>query len=149
MAVSGEPANPSAVAPRDGDGRWQFLRFVAVSAVAAGLNFGSRILFDLFTTYIVAISLAFCVGLSSAFVLNRLFVFAGSTNPLHRQATYFVVVNLFGLVQTLAISLLLARWLLPQIGITVYVEEIAHAVGIGVPILTSFLGHKYLSFKVD
>ena len=126
----------------------QFVRFILVSAVAAALNFGSRILFSLFTPYVIAITLAFCVGLVSAFVLNRQFVFVDSTNPLRAQAGYFVLVNLFGLAQTLLISLLLANWLLPAIGVLQHVQMLAHAVGIAVPVLTSFLGHKYFSFKV-
>jgi putative flippase GtrA len=59
----------------------------------------------------------------------------------------FAAVNLAALLQTLVVTLLLARWLLPAAGLRSHVEEIAHIVGVGVPIVTSFFGHKYLSFR--
>lgn len=124
----------------------QFILFVLVSGLAAAMNFGSRILFSRFMPYTPAIVLAFCVGLVTAFVLGRLFVFRNAANPLHQQVLYFVLVNLFGLAQTLLISLLLAHWLLPALGLTAHIEEIAHAVGITVPMVSSYFGHKYLSF---
>lgn len=124
----------------------QFVLFVFVSGVAAAMNFGSRIAFSRFMPYTPAIVLAFCVGLSAAFVLGRLFVFRNAAKPLHQQMLYFVLVNLFGLAQTVLISLLLARWLLPALGMTAHIEELAHAVGIAVPIISSYFGHKYLSF---
>lgn len=125
----------------------QFARFVLASGVAAAANFGSRMLFSLALPYPLAIALAFCVGLVVAFALNRSFVFPVSANSLRRQMTLFVLVNLFGLVQTLVVSLVLARWMLPWLGVTAYVEEIAHAVGIAVPTVSSYLGHKYFSFR--
>jgi putative flippase GtrA len=125
----------------------QFVKFVAVSGVAAMTNFGSRMLFSLALPYAAAIVLAYCAGMAVAFLLNRAFVFSDSANSLRRQMFFFVVVNLFGLAQTLIVSLVLAHWVLPWLGITVYVQEIAHAVGIAVPTISSYLGHKYLSFR--
>ena len=43
--------------------------------------------------------------------------------------------------------MLLADWLLPALGVRQYVHEVAHAVGVAVPVFTSYLGHKHLSFK--
>ena len=51
------------------------------------------------------------------------------------------------MLQTWAISVLLADWLLPALGVRQYVHEVAHAVGVAVPVFTSYLGHKHLSFK--
>lgn len=126
----------------------RFVKFVLVSGVAAIANIGSRILFNFWVSYVPAILLAFCVGLCTAFVLNRMFVFRETTNPLHHQAFWFVVVNLAAVLQTLAVSLLLARWLLPLGGFTRHVDTIAHAIGVAAPVVTSFLGHKYLSFRI-
>ncbi|MDC8011098.1 GtrA family protein [Tahibacter soli] len=125
----------------------QFFKFVAVSGVAAATNFFSRMLFSLVAPYPVAIVLAYCLGMTVAFSLNRWLVFSESTNSLRKQMVFFVLVNLFGLAQTLVVSLVLAHWLLPWLGVTTYVEEIAHAVGIAVPTVSSYLGHKYLSFR--
>ena len=125
----------------------RFLKFLVVSGVAAAANIGSRIVFNVWMGYVQAILLAFCVGLTTAFVLNRIFVFKETVNPLHHQAFWFTVVNLAAVVQTLAVSLLLARWLFPSIGLDWHDETVAHAFGVAVPVLTSFVGHKHLSFR--
>jgi putative flippase GtrA len=36
---------------------------------------------------------------------------------------------------------------LPILGVTAFVPEIAHAVGVAVPVFTSYVGHKRWSFK--
>lgn len=125
----------------------EFLRFVAVGGLAAVANIGSRMLFGLWLGYLPSIVLAFLVGLSTAFLLNRSWVFANSGKHWANEATWFTAVNLFGLVQTVCISLVLARYLLPALGQQVAVDTTAHAIGVVVPIATSYLGHKYLSFR--
>ena len=122
-------------------------RFLLASGIAACANFGARILFNLWTDYVTAVVLAFFVGLTTAFLLNRRFVFHGSTNPLHRQASWFVAVNLFALAQTLFVTLLLAEFLLPHFGLSWHDKEIAHAAGIAAPLFSSYFGHKHLTFR--
>jgi putative flippase GtrA len=56
-------------------------------------------------------------------------------------------VNLVAVAQTWLISLGLAHYVFPAIGITLFANEMAHAVGIVVPVFTSYLGHKRWSFK--
>jgi putative flippase GtrA len=123
------------------------LRFLLAGGVAATLNFGSRIVLSLLLPYPVAVTLAYFFGMATAFVLNRRFVFTGSTNPLHHQALWFVTVNLVALVQTVVVSVLLADFILPRAGLTWHADEIAHAVGIVTPILTSYLGHRRFTFR--
>jgi len=83
----------------------------------------------------------------TAFTLARLFVFKESSQSVHRSAFYFVLVNVVAIAQTWLISLALAYYALPYIGVQHYVPEIAHAIGLAVPIFTSYIGHKRLSFK--
>lgn len=125
----------------------RLVRFILASGLAALINFASRIAFSLVVPYPAAIVLAFCAGLSSAFVLNRLFVFGQPGIPLRQQMFWFTAVNLFALAQTLAVSLLLQRLVFPAAGFAWHSEEIAHAVGILVPIVSSYFGHKKLSFR--
>jgi putative flippase GtrA len=125
----------------------QLFAFIVTSGIAALANFGSRAAFSLFAPYALAIVAAFVVGLSTAFVLNRRYVFVDGSGSVAQQFMRFTAVNLFGLVQTLAISLLLVEVALPAIGWTWYPHEIAHAIGIATPIITSFFGHKYFSFR--
>ena len=58
-----------------------------------------------------------------------------------------MLVNLVAILQTWGISLLLAYHVLPAMGIRMYAPEIAHAIGIVVPVFTSYLGHKYWTFR--
>ena len=54
---------------------------------------------------------------------------------------------MLAVLQTLVVSLVLARWLLPALGVTQHAEAIAHAVGVAVPVVTSYFGHKLATFK--
>jgi len=125
----------------------QFVFFLVSGGLAAALNWGSRFLFSEFVRFEVAVVLAFLVGLLSGFVLMRMFVFNGAGKPIAPQIGKYVAVNLFALVQTLVISLVLARWLLPSLGIVQYSEALAHLVGVLVPVVTSYFGHKLLTFR--
>lgn len=125
-----------------------FFRFLVVGGVAALVNFSSRILLSNLMDYALAIVLAYLLGMVTAFTLNRAFVFeAADTGVVHQQFLWFTLVNVAAVAQTLAISLLLARVLLPTAGVTVHAETIAHAVGVIFPVFTSYLGHKRLSFR--
>lgn len=127
----------------------RFLLFLIAGGTAALANFLARIAFSAVLSYVPAIVLAFCVGLLTAFVLNRAFVFRDAQTHMRHQVLWFVVINLLALGQTIVISLLLARWLLPWLGVQWHVETIAHAVGVVVPVVTSYIGHKRLTFRAS
>ncbi|HEU4923703.1 MAG TPA: GtrA family protein [Burkholderiales bacterium] len=125
----------------------QFVLFLIAGGVAALANYCSRFAFSLWFDYATAIVLAYCVGMAVAFVLMRQIVFSGTGKALWPQIWKFVLVNLLAVAQTLVVSLVLAWWLLPAIGVREHVEALAHAVGVMVPIFTSFLGHRMATFK--
>jgi putative flippase GtrA len=125
----------------------QFLGFLLTGGVAAAVNFGSRILFNHWFNFSVAIVLAYLMGMLTAFILARVFVFKRSQQSLQRSIFFFVLVNVVAVAQTWAISMLLAHHLLPWLGVKRYVHELAHAVGVVVPVFSSYLGHKKFSFK--
>jgi len=125
----------------------QFILFLAAGGMAAAVNFGSRIALGHWLNYVPSIIIAYLLGMATAFTLNKLFVFSDATGRLHHQAMWFVLVNLAAVVQTLLISLLLARWLLPALGVDFHNETIAHGIGVAVPVVTSYIGHKKLSFR--
>jgi hypothetical protein len=56
-------------------------------------------------------------------------------------------VNLFALLQTLLASVALARWVLPSLGVVSRAEALAHLVGVLVPTVTSYFGHRMITFK--
>lgn len=125
----------------------QFIRFLVAGGIAAGANFGSRFVFSIFFAYGVAVFFAYLVGMLVAFLLMRGHVFNASQGALTLQLIKFVGVNLVAVLQTLAISLMLARWLLPSVGIENKAEALGHLVGVLVPVVTSYLGHKFLTFR--
>ena len=125
----------------------QFSTFLLTSSVAAILNFTSRIVYNHWVNYSTAILLAYISGMTAAFILAKLFVFTESQQSMYLSATIFTFVNLIAALQTWGISLWMALYILPWLGITHFVLEIAHAAGILAPIFTSYLGHKYGSFR--
>ena len=125
----------------------QFLRFLVASGFAAIVNVGSRIALSHWLPYVPAIVLAFCLGLITAFTLNKIFVFSASRHRLHHQFLWFLAINLAAVAQTVVVSLVIARWLLPALHIDFHNDTIAHAIGVMVPAVTSYIGHKRLSFR--
>ena len=125
----------------------QFLVFLLTGGTAAAVNFGSRIVFSLWLNFSTAVILAYITGMVTAFVLAKLFVFKDSQQSIHRSAVFFMLVNLVAVFQTWVISIGLAYYALPSLGVTSFVQEIAHAVGVAVPVFTSYIGHRRWSFR--
>ena len=120
--------------------------FVLIGGLAAALNIGVRILVDQYVSYDVAIVIAFFVGLTFAFSLNRTYVFRPGRGSISKQYSRFLLINLLGLAQVWVISVAFARWLFPAAGFDWHVETIAHAIGVFSPVATSFFLHKHFSF---
>lgn len=125
----------------------QFFLFLLTGGTAAAINFGSRIIYNTWLNFSASVILAYATGMVTAFVLAKLFVFKTSQKPLHHSALFFVLVNAVAILQTWAISIGLAYYLLPSLGVVTFTREIAHAVGVVVPVFTSYIGHKYWSFS--
>lgn len=125
----------------------QFLRFLAAGGLAAAANILSRIGFSHWFALPVAVVLAYLVGMATAFVLMRNYVFPSGRSGLRRQITIFALVNIAAVFQTLVVTLLLADVILPWVGVRGQVDLMAHLAGVCVPIVTSFVGHKRWSFR--
>ena len=125
----------------------QFILFLVTGGTAALVNFGSRIIYNQWVSFSVAIVLAYLTGMLTAFVLARWLVFKRSEQSVARSALMFCAVNVVAIVQTWLISMGLALYVLPDSGVTLFAAEIAHAVGVVVPVFTSYLGHKHFSFR--
>lgn len=124
----------------------EFFGFVAIGGFATGVNFVARIVIDIWTSFEVAIVLAYLVGMAVAFLLYRTYVFQASDGSLRRQSGRFVLVSLGAFVQVFLISVGLERFLLPAIGFTWHADAIAHGVALASLVVTSYLGHKRYSF---
>ena len=125
----------------------EFAGFLVAGGLAALANVGSRMLLSQFASYPVAIVLAYLVGMITAFLLMRGQVFGTRGKRLSSEITAFVVVNVLAVLQTLVVSLAIAYYVLPWIGIQQHAEVIAHLVGVAVPVITSYYGHKYWTFR--
>ncbi|CAB3666394.1 membrane protein [Achromobacter piechaudii] len=125
----------------------QFTLFVVTGGIAAAANFGSRIIFSRWMDFSSAVILAYITGMVVAFLLAKAFVFRESTQSTKKSILFFIAVNVFAVLQTWLISMGLAVYVLPALGIEIFVHEIAHATGIVVPVFSSYLGHKHFSFR--
>jgi putative flippase GtrA len=125
----------------------QFGRFLLAGGAAAAANYGSRFIFSFWFEYEVAIVFAFLIGLSVGFVLMRGFVFDAGQGALAPQAAKYVAINFLALLQTLFVSVALARWVLPRIGLATHAQSLGHLAGVLVPIVTSYFGHRLATFR--
>lgn len=125
----------------------QFLVFLAVGGFAALVNFVSRILYNTWLSYEWAVFLAYLTGMMTAYALSRYFVFGPSDRSKMVEIYRFAIVNLVAVIQVWGISVGLARYIFPLMAFDYYPYEIAHLIGLSMPIFTSYLGHKYFSFK--
>lgn len=125
----------------------QFLAFLVTGGIAALVNLASRVLYNAWTSFSTAVILAYLTGMLTAFILARCFVFKDSGQSMQRSAGWFVLVNFVAVLQTWGISVGLAFFVFPRLGIETFAKEAAHAIGVAVPVFTSYLGHKYYSFR--
>lgn len=95
----------------------------------------------------MTVTLAYLTGMVTAFVLFRIFVFQKSSHSTSKSVVILVTVNSFSFAQTWGVSMILAYHLLPAVNIHQYDKAIASAVGICVPVFTSFIAHKYFTFR--
>jgi len=124
----------------------EFVRFLVVGGFAAGVNFISRIFLNEYMSFRWAVFLAYLVGMLTAYLFSRWFVFEASGKHPGHELFYFTLVNLAAVAQVWLISVGLAEYLFPAIGFTFFYHEIAHLIGLAVPAVTSYYGHKYFSF---
>jgi putative flippase GtrA len=125
----------------------QFLLFVLSGGVAALVNIVSRVGFSQLLRFELAVLAAYAVGMVTAYLLTRRFVFPASRQSLQRSFAAFALVNLVAVLQTWLVSIGLRQLLLPIIGVTALLDLIAHGCGVIVPVFTSYLGHKHISFR--
>ena len=125
----------------------QFLRFLVTGGIAAVVNLGSRYLLNMVMSFEASVVLAYLLGMTTAYVLARLFVFTGGTRSVGAEFSRFAVVNAFALVIVWIVSVGLARVVFPAIGFTWHADDIAHAIGVVIPAITSFVGHKHFTFR--
>lgn len=124
-----------------------FIRFAISGGIAAGVNILSRIALSQVMPYSVAVAVAYLFGMTTAYVLMKLMVFEKSGQRVHQEYIRFALVNAVAFAQVWLVSMGLARYLLPAIGVEEQAEIVGHVVGVLSPIVTSYFMHKYFTFS--
>ena len=127
--------------------RREFILFLITGGLAALINIASRIGFSTVVRFELAVLLAYGVGMITAYLLARRFVFVDSRTSVRRSFAAFALVSLFAVLQTWLVSMGLRNWLLPLLGIVFFRDLLAHGIGVAVPVVSSYFGHKHISFK--
>jgi putative flippase GtrA len=131
-----------------GGERRRFVLFLFAGGTAALVNILSRIAFNWVMPYEAAIVAAYLCGMTTAYLLNKRFVFAASGRGVGSEYFRFALVNLAAIAQVWIVSVGLARFLFPAIGFGWHAETVAHVIGVAIPVFTSYVGHKHFSFAV-
>lgn len=124
----------------------QFLRFLCAGGIAALANWLSRMVLSQWLSFEWAVALAYGVGMTVAFLLNRVLVFPHSDRPVHQQLRDFVLVNLGSFPVVWACAIVFEAGL-RQAGLRVYTEPIAHGIAIAMPMFAAFLIYKFVAFR--
>lgn len=139
-------AIPANLTTSTGAGGASFAGFLLVGIASAVCNLASRYGFQWFWSYELALIGANTVGVVTAFLMNRWWVFAPTGKPLAFELMRFVLVNLVGIAVSWITAVALYRWAMPLIGFHWHAELVAHAIGIIVPVVPNYLAHRSWTF---
>ncbi len=127
--------------------RTEFMQFLLVGGFAAVVNFFCRIALSELMSFRWAVFIAYLFGMLTAFLLSKYLVFEKSGKHHLHELRDFTIVNILAVIQVWLISVGLAEYLFPAIEYDFFANELAHFIGLMVPAITSYLGHKHFSFK--
>lgn len=125
----------------------EFFVFLMCGGFAALVNFSSRIVLDTWFSFQASVFFAYIFGMIVAFFLNRYVVFPAGTQTFFKSVIYFTLVNCIGFFLTWLISVLVYYRVFVPLMFDFFAKEIAHLIGIVVPVFTSYIGHKHFSFR--
>jgi putative flippase GtrA len=124
----------------------QFARFVVTGGFAALVNLVSRYFLNFAMPFAWAVAIAYLCGMTTAYILGRIFVFERSGRTVADEFWRFALVNIVAALQVWIISVGLGDYAFPMIGFGWHPLEIAHFIGVSVPVFTSYVGHRHFSF---
>lgn len=124
-----------------------FIGYLGAGAVAGLVNLLMRSFFSTFVSFEIAVALAFPFGLTCAFIINREYIFDSGVENTVMQYGKFALVNLGALALVWVVSVSLYRVVFPAIGFDWNAELIAHVVGVGSPVILTFIAYRYFVFS--
>lgn len=125
----------------------QFIRFLLVGGFSAVVNFSVGYLSADYLPLNIDYILGHLSGMVVAFILFELLVFGKADHERHKSIGAFILINLLAVVQTYIIGTALEGHFFPSIGYTFFADELARAIAIMVPVVSSFIGHKHITFR--
>ena len=125
----------------------QMSAFLVAGSISAFVNWSSRIAYSQFMPFSSAVLAGYLTGMTVAFVLFRRFVFPKSDRSVRRQIGWFVMVNAVGVTEVWLVSMLLVKIMFPAVGFHWHPEAVGHALALCTPVISSFLGHKFLTYR--
>ncbi len=124
----------------------RFLKFLVTGGIAALVNLLSRYALNYLMPFEAAVVVAYLLGMVTAYLLARRFVFDASGRSVASEVRRFVLVNVVALGFVWTISVGLARFVFPAIAFTWHADDIAHLIGVLAPAVTSYVGHRFYTF---
>lgn len=125
----------------------QFVKFILAGGFAALVNFSVGISLVDMLPYHGDIVVGHLSGMVVAFFLFESKVFGRSSESRQVEISTFIIVNMASIVQTWFVYVGLNGYVFPAVGIQFYPQVQARAIAIVIPVFTSFIAHKYLTFK--
>jgi putative flippase GtrA len=125
----------------------QFFLFILAGGAAAAIHWSSRIWLNQYVDFRMALVCAYVIGIASAYVLNKRFVFTQSGRDVRSEVRWFVLFNVAAFPLVWWASVLLAEQVMPSLGILWHPREIAHAIAISLPLVLNFYLHKFITFR--
>lgn len=123
---------------------WLFLLAGGTSAVA---NIMLRVVLTPLAGFPLSVAIAYAIGMVIAYVLSSRYVFVHATASRRRSMAGFGLVNVVSGTQTLLVSMGL-RTLLLAVAMPIATAELAaHGLALTSTVVTSYLGHKHISFR--
>ena len=127
--------------------RRQFILFIITGGTSAIINILSRMFLSNFFRFEIAILISYGIGMITAFLLAKRYVFLNSNKSTRKSFPAFALVNLISVLQTFFVSIFIKNWLMIFFDNLSFIELISHTCGLGILVFTSFYGHNYISFK--
>ena len=125
----------------------QFLLFLLTGGFSAIVNIISRIILSIFFDFQISIFFAYLLGMTTAYFLAKKYVFLNPISSNKKSFLAFTFVNILAILQTFFMSNFFRQFLSNFIFNNNINDFISHCIGVGIPIFSSFYGHKYISFR--
>ncbi len=120
--------------------------FLFVGGSAALVNWLARIALSNWMQYELAVFLAYIIGMIVGYIGYRFLVYKASSHSVGAEILRFIAVNAISGVFVIFFASLLMRVILPYFGLSLYVEELGHAIAIALGAVINYHAHARITF---